>query len=63
MDELKDGMRFKLGYALENDVEQLFYSYGELDCFKSWEVVLDLKKNYRLDGPKVLMSGLLNQAY
>ena len=57
------GRVLKLGYASENDVEQFFYSYGELDCFKSWEAVLDLKKIYRIDGLKVLTSGLLNQAY
>ena len=55
-----DGV-LKLGYALENDVEQLFYSYGELDCFKYWEVVLDLQKVHDSRDLKNFTSWLLRQ--
>lgn len=34
----------KLGYALHNDLEQLFQSYGDLVCFHFCEATLDLQK-------------------
>ncbi|XP_058077039.1 uncharacterized protein LOC131225521 isoform X2 [Magnolia sinica] len=34
----------KLGYNLQCDLQQLSHSYGELECFKYYEMLLDIQK-------------------
>jgi len=58
----------KLGYALHNDLEQLFQSYGDLVCFHFCEATLDLQKlsgssKGGLSGlTKTVLGGYLNKA-
>ncbi|GJM88347.1 hypothetical protein PR202_ga04400 [Eleusine coracana subsp. coracana] len=55
----------KLGYDVQCDLHQLSQSYGELECFQSYEMLLDLQKVFKgatggLSGlsKKILGSGL-----
>ncbi|GLJ10134.1 hypothetical protein SUGI_0122780 [Cryptomeria japonica] len=45
----------KLGYGFRQDLEQLFESYTDLECFHFCDGILDLQKLY---GPKGGLSGL-----
>lgn len=45
----------KLGYGFQHDLEQLFESYTDLECFHFCDGILDLQKLY---GPKGGLSGL-----
>ncbi|XP_057494326.1 uncharacterized protein LOC130779633 isoform X2 [Actinidia eriantha] len=46
----------KLGYNFQCDVKQLAHSYGELKCFKHYEMLLDLQNVFR--EPRGGLSGL-----
>lgn len=37
----------KLGYNLQCDLHQLSQSYGELECFQSYEMLLDIQKLFK----------------
>ncbi|AQK93255.1 uncharacterized protein LOC100382828 [Zea mays] len=37
----------KLGYDIQCDLHQLTRSYGELECFQSYEMVLDMQKLFK----------------
>nr|CAD1828539.1 unnamed protein product [Ananas comosus var. bracteatus] len=37
----------KLGYNLQCDLQQLSQSYGELECFRSYEMLLDIQKLFK----------------
>lgn len=37
----------KLGYNFQCDVKQLAHSYGDLDCFKHYEMLLDIQNVFR----------------
>ncbi|XP_057963340.1 uncharacterized protein LOC131154532 [Malania oleifera] len=46
----------KLGYNFQCDAQQLAYSYGELECFKHYEMLLDIQNVFR--EPRGGLSGL-----
>uniref|UniRef100_A0A0A9DY52 3'-5' exonuclease domain-containing protein n=1 Tax=Arundo donax TaxID=35708 RepID=A0A0A9DY52_ARUDO len=46
----------KLGYDVQCDLHQLAQSYGELECFQSYEMLLDIQKLF--DGATGGLSGL-----
>ncbi|XP_031269534.1 uncharacterized protein LOC116128004 [Pistacia vera] len=46
----------KLGYNFQCDMKQLAHSYGELDCFKHYEMLLDIQNVFR--EPRGGLSGL-----
>ncbi|OVA02571.1 3'-5' exonuclease domain [Macleaya cordata] len=46
----------KLGYNLQCDLNQLSHSYGELECFKHYEMLLDIQNVYK--EPRGGLSGL-----
>eukprot|EP00262_Sarcandra_glabra_P005634 TRINITY_DN17375_c0_g1_i1.p1 TRINITY_DN17375_c0_g1~~TRINITY_DN17375_c0_g1_i1.p1 ORF type:complete len:290 (-),score=39.82 TRINITY_DN17375_c0_g1_i1:190-984(-) len=46
----------KLGYNLKCDLQQLSHSYGELECFKYYEMLLDIQKLFK--EPRGGLSGL-----
>ncbi|XP_074567364.1 uncharacterized protein LOC141824032 isoform X2 [Curcuma longa] len=37
----------KLGYNLQCDLQQLSHSYGDLECFRSYEMLLDIQKLFK----------------
>ncbi|XXG84379.1 hypothetical protein AAC387_Pa10g1906 [Persea americana] len=37
----------KLGYNLQCDLQQLSHSYGDLECFKYYEMLLDIQKLFK----------------
>ncbi|CAL9093992.1 unnamed protein product [Musa textilis] len=37
----------KLGYNLQCDLHQLSHSYGDLECFRSYELLLDIEKLFK----------------
>ncbi|XP_078159029.1 polynucleotidyl transferase, ribonuclease H-like superfamily protein isoform X2 [Carex rostrata] len=37
----------KLGYNLQCDLHQLSHSYGDLECFRSYEMLLDIQKLFK----------------
>ncbi|GFZ07199.1 polynucleotidyl transferase, ribonuclease H-like superfamily protein [Actinidia rufa] len=49
----------KLGYNFQCDVKQLAHSYGELKCFKHYEMLLDLQNVFR--EPRGGLSGLAQE--
>ncbi|GFY89029.1 polynucleotidyl transferase, ribonuclease H-like superfamily protein [Actinidia rufa] len=51
----------KLGYNFQCDVKQLAHSYGELKCFKHYEMLLDLQNVFR--EPRGGLSGLAQLEY
>ncbi|KAK9293341.1 hypothetical protein L1049_021333 [Liquidambar formosana] len=46
----------KLGYNFQCDIKQLAHSYGELECFKHYEMLLDIQNVFR--EPRGGLSGL-----
>lgn len=46
----------KLGYNFQCDIKQLAHSYGELECFKHYEMLLDIQNVFK--EPKGGLSGL-----
>ncbi|KAL5783824.1 hypothetical protein ACOSP7_008853 [Xanthoceras sorbifolium] len=46
----------KLGYNFQCDIRQLAHSYGELECFKHYEMLLDIQNVFR--EPRGGLSGL-----
>ncbi|CAK9157744.1 unnamed protein product, partial [Ilex paraguariensis] len=46
----------KLGYSFQSDVKQLAHSYGDLECFKHYEMLLDIQNVFR--EPRGGLSGL-----
>uniref|UniRef100_A0A5B7B9X1 3'-5' exonuclease domain-containing protein n=1 Tax=Davidia involucrata TaxID=16924 RepID=A0A5B7B9X1_DAVIN len=46
----------KLGYNFQCDVKQLAHSYGELECFKHYEMLLDIQNVFK--EPRGGLSGL-----
>lgn len=58
----------KLGYDIQCDLHQLTQSYGELECFQSYEMLLDMQKLFKevtggLSGlSKVILGAGLNKA-
>ncbi|XP_059648442.1 uncharacterized protein LOC132294556 isoform X2 [Cornus florida] len=46
----------KLGYNFQCDVKQLAYSYGQLGCFKHYEMLLDIQNMFK--EPRGGLSGL-----
>ncbi|KAK9219247.1 hypothetical protein WN943_007888 [Citrus x changshan-huyou] len=51
----------KLGYNFQCDIKQLAHSYGELECFKHYEMLLDIQNVFK--EPKGGLSGLAELEY
>ncbi|KAL5565927.1 hypothetical protein UlMin_029091 [Ulmus minor] len=49
----------KLGYNFQCDMKQLAHSYGELQCFKHYEMLLDIQNVFK--EPRGGLSGLANK--
>ncbi|KAK1291904.1 hypothetical protein QJS10_CPB17g01166 [Acorus calamus] len=53
---LQSSKILKLGYNLQCDLHHLSYSYGDLECFKHFEMLLDIQKLFK--DPKGGLSAL-----
>ncbi|GAV66365.1 DNA_pol_A_exo1 domain-containing protein [Cephalotus follicularis] len=49
----------KLGYNFQCDIKQLAHSYGELECFKHYEMLLDIQNVFK--EPRGGLSGLVKK--
>lgn len=38
---------YDVGYNLQCDLQQLSHSYGDLECFKYYEMLLDIQKLFK----------------
>lgn len=36
-----------VGYNFQSDIRQLSHSYGDLECFRSYEMLLDIQKLFK----------------
>ncbi|EOY11615.1 Polynucleotidyl transferase isoform 3 [Theobroma cacao] len=58
---LKSPRILKLGYNFQCDVKQLAQSYGDLECFKSYNMLLDIQNVFK--DPRGGLSGLAERKY
>lgn len=50
-----------IGYNFQCDIKQLAHSYGELECFKQYEMLLDVENVFK--EPRGGLSGLAKVSY